>query len=209
MFSKCRHNKPSPDRYVPLFMNFKLLISTLTILSSFAAGGQNLKIDTYKPISVDTNSLVRCQVGPSIASGNNKPLLIINGKDFGNCSLQNIFFELDTTTISSIEVLNPQNKSVLLYGTNGRNGVIDITTKETIGWTTLKQILKQKANKIYSSKDKTLIKVDNSFFFAEEELYFQKNLIKTISILNNTTQYYGDRQFNSVITISLSKKSGT
>jgi hypothetical protein len=123
--------------------------------------------------------------------------------------LQNIFFEVDTTTISKIQVLNPQNDSVKLYSNEGKNGVIIITTKRPIEWVSARQILKQKANNIHGSYIKTLIKVGNAFFDAYEKLYFQKSLIKSISITNDTTQYYIDQQYNSVITISIKKKSGT
>jgi hypothetical protein len=137
------------------------------------------------------------------------PLIIINGKTFKNCLLQNIFFDLDTTTISAVQVLNPKNDSVKLYGEAGKNGVIIISTKKTIEWISAKQILKQKSNAILTSHKKTLIKVDNVFFDTDEELYFQKNLIDNISIVNNTTQYYIDKQFNCVVAISITKKSGT
>jgi hypothetical protein len=191
-------------------MNLKLLISSLTILSASVTVGQDLKVDTFKTTTGDTTSLIRwqCHAGPSV-SNDIYPLLIINGKTFKNCLLQNIFFEVDTTTIAAIEVLNPKNDSVKLYGSEGKNGVIIITTKKPIEWISAKQILKQKTKQIYSSHDKILIKVDNTFFDASEELYFQKNLIKSISVTNNTTQYYVNRQFNSVVTISMTKKSGT
>ena len=123
--------------------------------------------------------------------------------------LQNIFFDLDTNTISTIQVLNPKNDSVKLYGKAGKNGVIIITTKRPIEWVSAKQILKQKSNAILCPHKKTLIKVDKAFFDPDDELYFQKNLIDNISVANNTTQYYIDRQFNCVVTISLTKKSGT
>ena len=196
---------------VPLSMNLKLLISPLTILLTSFAVGQSLKIDTFKTAPADTSSLVRwqCHAGPTVISNDNYPLLIINGKTFKNSLLENIFFEIDTTTISTIQCLNPKNDSVKLYGKEGKNGVIIITTKRLIEWVSARQILKQKETNIYSSHDKTLLKVGNSFFDAYEELYFQKDLIKNISVTNNTTQYYNNRQFTSVVTISLMKISGT
>ena len=199
------------ERYVPLCMNIKLLILSLTILLTSTSIGQSLKIDTFKTASVDTSSVIRwqCHAGPSVLSKDNYPLVIINGKTFKNCLLQNIFFDLDTTTISTIQVLNPKNDSVKLYGKAGKNGVIIITTKRPIEWISAKQILKQKSNFIFSSHTKTLIKVGNAFFEVGEELYFQKNLIENISVANNTTQYFINRQFNSVVTISMTKKSGT
>ena len=125
------------------------------------------------------------------------------------CRLQNIFFDLDTTTISTIQVLNPKNDSVKLYGKAGKNGVIIIATKRPIEWVSAKQILKQNSKAILSSHKKTLIKIDKAFFDTDQELYFQKNLIDNIYIANNTTQYYIDRQFNCIVTISVTKKSGT
>lgn len=117
-------------------------------------------------------------------------------------------FDLDTTNILTVQVLNPKNDSVKLYGKAGKNGVIIITTKKTVEWISAKQILKQKSIGILSSNKKTLIKVEKTFFDTDEEIYFQKDLIENISVANNTTHYYIDRQFNCVVTISLTRKSG-
>ena len=173
--------------------------------------GQSFKIDTFKTSPVDTNSIVRwqCHAGPSILTKDNYPLVIINGKSFKSCLLQNIFFDLDTSTISTFQVLNPQNDSVKLYGKTGKNGVIIITTKRPIAWISAKQILKQQSNNILSPRRNTLIKVDNSFFDTEEELYFEKDLIDNISVASNKTQYYIGRQFNCIVSISMTKKRGT
>ena len=192
-------------------MNIKLLILSLTILLTSTSIGQSLKVDTFKTSRSDTSSIIRwqCHAGPSMFSKDDYPLIIINGKTFKNCLLQNIFFDLDTTTISVVQVLNPKNDSVNFYGKAGKNGVIIITTKKLIEWISAKQILKQKSNAILSSKKKTLIKVDKALFDTDQELYFQKNLIDNISVSNNTTQYYSDRQFNCVVIISMTKKSGT
>ena len=173
--------------------------------------GQSLKIDTFKTLSADTGSLIRwqCHAGATVLSKDNYPLVIINGKTFKNCMLQNIFFDLDTTTIATIQVLNQKNDNIKLYGKPGKNGVIIITTKRPIQWVSAKQILKQQSNAILGSREKTLIKVDKTFFDTDEELYFQKNLIDNISVANNTTQYYLNRQFNSIVTIITTKKSGT
>ena len=192
-------------------MNFKLQILALTILLTSNSIGQSLKVDTFKTSSVDTSSIIswQCQAGSSVLSKDTYPLIIINGKTFKNCLLQNIFFDLDTTTISTIQVLNPKNDSVKLYGKAGKNGVIIIATKRPIEWVSAKQILKQNSKAILSSHKKTLIKIDKAFFDTDQELYFQKNLIDNIYIANNTTQYYIDRQFNCIVTISVTKKSGT
>jgi len=122
--------------------------------------------------------------------------------------LQNIFFTIDTTTISAIDVLNPKNDSIKSFGRAGRNGVIIIRTKRPIKWISVKEILKQKAAMIFSSQEKILIKVNDTFFDTSEELYFQKELIKNISIINNATQYYREKTFDSIVTITLTKQSG-
>ena len=182
----------------------------MTIVLASTSIGQSLRIDTFKAKSVDTNSVVRwqCHAGSSILK-NSYPLIIINGKTFKNCLLQNIFFDFDTTAISTLQVLNSQNDSVKLYGKAGKSGVIIITTKKSIEWISAKQILKQKSKAILSSRRKILIKVDQAFFDTSQELYFQKNLIDNISVVNNTTQYFIDRQFNCIVTISLTKKINT
>lgn len=188
-------------------MNIKLLILSLTILLTFPSIGQSLKIDTLKTSKVDISPIThwKCPTGTK----NNYPLIIINGKKFKNCSFDNIFFDLDTSTISTVKVLNPKNDSVRLFGNAGKNGIIMITTKRPIEWISAKQILKQKSNAILSSRKKTLIKVGQAFFDTKEELYFQKNLIDNIVVNNNLSEYYTGRQFNSVVTINLTKKSGT
>jgi hypothetical protein len=192
-------------------MNTKLLILSLTILLSFHSIGQSLKVDTFKTSHSDTSSIIRwqCHAGPSLLSIDDYPLIIINGKKFEKCLLQNIFFDLDTSTISKVQVLNPKNDSIKLYGEAGKNGVIIITTKKQINWISAKQILKQNSKTIPSSYKNILIKVDEAFFYPEEEIYFQKNLIGNISITNNTTQYYTDRRFSCVVTINLTKKKAT
>lgn len=192
-------------------MSIKLLILSLTTLLAFPSIGQSLKVDTFKTSQVDNGSIIRwqCHAGPNVLSKHNYPLVIINGKTFKDCLLQNIFFDLDTTSISTVQVLNPMNDSIKLYGKEGRNGVIIITTKRPIEWISAKQILRQNSKTILSSYKKALIKVDKVFFDTDEALYFQKNLIDNVSVTNNTTEFYLDRQFNCVVTISLTKKSGT
>jgi len=188
-------------------MNTKLLILLLTILLTSTSKGQSPKVDTFKTSNVDTSSIIswQCHAGPSVLSKDTYPLIIINGRTFKNCLLQNIFFDLDTTSLSTVQVLNPKNDSIKLYGKAGKNGVLIITTKNPIEWISAKQILKQKSNTILSSHKKTLIKVDKAFFDTVEKLYFQKNLIKNISVANNVTQYYFNRQFTCVVTITITK----
>ena len=183
----------------------------MTIFLTSTSTGQSLKIDTLKTSHVDTSSIIRwrCTAGTNVLSKDNYPLIIINGKTFKNCLLQNIFFDHDTANILTVQVLNPQNDSVKTYGKGGQNGVIIITTKRPIEWTSAKQILKQKARVLLSSRKRTLIKVDKVLFDTGDELYFQKSLIANISIANNITQYYNDRQFKCVVTINITQKSGT
>ena len=189
----------------------KFILLSWTILSAFPSIGQSLKIDTFKTLPVDTSSIVRwqCHAGPSVFAKDIYPLIIINGKTFKKCFLQNIFFDFDTSTLSRLHVLNAKNDSIKLYGNAGKNGVIFITTKKPIEWISISRILKQKSNEILSTHKKTLIKIDNAFFETDEVLYFQKNLIDNISVANNATHYYHDKQFSCVVTISITKKSGT
>ena len=192
-------------------MNTKFLTLLLTILLTSTSIGQSLNVDTFKTLSVNTSSIIswQCHARPSVLSKDTYPLIIINGKTFKNCLLQNLFFDLDTTSVSTVQVLNPKNDSVKLYGKAGKNGVIIIKTKKSIEWISAKQILKQQSNAILNSHKKTLIKVDKVFFDTDEKLYFQKDLVNNISVANNATQYYIDRQYNCVVTITMTKKSGT
>jgi len=128
---------------------------------------------------------------------------MINDRSFKNCTFQNIFFTIDTTTISTLDVVDPKNDSIKFFGKPGKHGVIIIRTKKPIKWVSAKEILKQKAAMILSSQKKTLIKVNNSFFYTSEAIYFQKELIKNISITNNATLSYLDKIFNSVVTITI------
>ncbi len=191
-------------------MNIKLLILLFSIFLTFTTTGQVLKIDTFKTPYIDTSSVIRwqCHAQSSIVSENTYPLIIINGKQFKKCLLENIFFDFDTSTILNIQVLNPQNDSIKLYGKAGINGVIIIKTKKTFEWISSKQILAQKSNDIFSTHDKILLKVGNVSFNPSEELFFQKNLIDSISVANNTTEYYINKLFNSVVKITMIKKSG-
>gem|GEM_PF-4749470 len=90
----------------------------MTILQNSTSIGQCLKIDSPKISLVDTTSIIlwKCHAGSSMSSKDNYPLIIINGKSFKKCFFQNIFFDRDTTTISAVQVLNPKNDSVKLYG---------------------------------------------------------------------------------------------
>ena len=190
-------------------MNIKLVILSLAILLTVPSIGQSLKVDEFKISEIKSDSIIRweCNLGPTRLSNENYPLIIINGKKFKNCLLQNIIFYFDTITISRVQVINPKNDSIKLYGKAGKGGVIIIKTKTKIEWISGKQILRQNAKKILSSHKKTLFKVDNIFFNANEELYFQRNLIENIYITNNTEQYYIDGQFTCVVTITITKKS--
>jgi len=188
-------------------MNFKLFILSVTIFSMSPSVGQSLRIDTLKTKPIYEGSIVRwqCHAGSSIISEKNSPLIIINGKKFENCLLQNIFFDLDTAELLSLRVISPQNDSIKIYGKSGRNGVIVIEMIKTIKWISAKQILAQKLSEIFGARGKTLIIVDNVFFDPLEQLYFQEDLIENINVENNTKEYFDNRQFDSVVKISLRK----
>ncbi len=178
-----------------------------TIFLAMPSVAQNLKIDTLKikPFYKDSMVRWRCHAGSSIISAKNSPLIIINGKKFKNCLLQNIIFDLDASELSSLRVINPQNDSINFYGKPGKNGVVIIEMRKAIKWISGKQILAQKSNEIFGARGKTLIVVDNVFFDPLEELYFQEDLIENINVENNTKEYFDNRQFDSVVKISLRK----
>ncbi|WP_317196466.1 SusC/RagA family TonB-linked outer membrane protein [Robertkochia flava] len=106
-----------------------------------------------------TNIIIR---GLSSFSGSNQPLFIVDGVPFssdtnaqgdfvdGN-SGGSRFFDLDPNNIESINVLKGL-AAATLYGTQGRNGVILITTKNGASGTTAK---------------KTEVTVNTSLFFNE------------------------------------------
>ncbi|WP_405205402.1 SusC/RagA family TonB-linked outer membrane protein [Aquimarina sp. LLG6339-5] len=104
------------------------------ILSGEAAG---LNItSTNGTAGSGTNIIIR---GLSTISGSNQPLFIVDGVPFANnTNQQNAFFnnvtessrflDIDPNNIESVNVLKGLSASVL-YGQEGRNGVILITTK--------------------------------------------------------------------------------
>ena len=217
-----------PSTFVTTLMKTKLQILLLTFFLTGASIGQNLKIDTSKIASlraslmpIDTNSVLHAQhdASTTLFLKQSFPLVIINGRTFKQHALWwNVFIDFDTTNVSTIQVLNPKNDSIKLYGKAGKNGVIIITTKRPIEWISMKQILKQKSSDLLCSHKKTLIKIDRGFndseelsilyFDSKENLYFEKGLID-ISIVNNKMKFYIDRTYDCVITITVKKKSGT
>ena len=98
---------------------------TLLLLGGLAGSGTNINIR-----------------GPLSISGSNQPLFVVNGVPFntstnaqsnvttgnGSSSASSRFLDLDPNNIESISVLKGFSATVL-YGEQGRNGVILITTK--------------------------------------------------------------------------------
>ena len=86
-----------------------------------------------------TNFIIR---GKSSINGNNQPLFIVDGVPFdngsnaqtgfagGNTVTSNRSLDIDPNNIKEVKVLKGLSASVL-YGTQGRNGVVIITTKNT------------------------------------------------------------------------------
>lgn len=103
------------------------------ILISFSGFGQTTKnVDSIKTNEKKAESVViRC--GTSITN-NEFALFIIDGvpflhSDSTNFEGVNRFKELDPSNVVSIEVLKSE-AAMALYGTQGKNGVVLITTKE-------------------------------------------------------------------------------
>ena len=107
-------------------MNLRNLIAVLianlfsTILLGQSINSNNLDVPK-------SDSVIKIKLHcPGSRNKDKRPLVIINGF---SCPYDNLFFDWDTSNISSIKVLTLQNDSLKLYGKKGRNGVIIITTK--------------------------------------------------------------------------------
>ena len=186
-------------------MNLRNLIAVLlanlfsTILLGQSINSNNLDVPK-------SDSVIKIKLHcPGSINKDKRPLVIINGF---SCPYDNLFFDWDTSNISSIKVLTLQNDSLKLYGKKGRNGVIIIITKNPIEWVSIKQLLKDKYTSILSKFKMTLIEVNNSHFEPEEEILIQKNMLTNISVINNTVDHYFDRKFTSILKIKLNNTNG-
>lgn len=185
-------------------MKRERLILLLTVVLTGAAQGQNFKVDTFTTFPVDTNDQIhwQCSEGKSLTK-ENYPVIIINGKKFEQCSLQNVLFDTSANNISSVRILIPDNHRVKNYGRAGKNGVVIIETVVPIQWVSAKQLLKQKPVALSTCGKPTLFKLDGSFYGKGEQFYIQKELIKDITIKNNIVQYHLNTKYSCVVTVSL------
>jgi hypothetical protein len=121
----------------------------------------------------------------------------VNNKKFSRIPINQLFF--DVVNIKTVNVVNPANDSIQLYGSKAKNGVIILTTKKNIEWLTPKQIVKQYSKS--SSRKGTLFMVDGVSFDGMETLYFEKNYIINIEV-HDSTIILNNKRYSKTIKIA-------
>jgi hypothetical protein len=100
---KCRHNKPSPDRYVPLFSMRKPFIISIIIGLTLSSKGQvpkEISLSVPKlPLSINDTSSTRVELHPERTTRiprSENPLVIIDEKQFNYCDFSNLHFDVSS-----------------------------------------------------------------------------------------------------------------
>jgi TonB-dependent SusC/RagA subfamily outer membrane receptor len=89
-----------------------------------------LRVTPARTVPDSTIRVRLCYSGITDGTGRTQPLYVVDGKVWRH-RLKKV---IDPQRIASIDILKGE-KATLLYGPNGRNGVIIITTKKMIrGW---------------------------------------------------------------------------
>ena len=205
------HNSPSLQRYVPHCTMRKLFIISILIFLTLFSKSQEISAKAPQlQFSINDTSSARIKWYPERTTRipmSENPLVIINEKQFKYCDFSNLYF--DISSVSNINVLSPKNDSSKLYGKAGRNGIIILNTKHTIYWVTSRQILRQQSKSLFHTHRKTILKINNNLIDPTEKVYIQKDLIKSVSIDNDAIEFFADKEYNKVISITLTQKRGT
>jgi hypothetical protein len=103
----------------------------------------------------------------------------------------------------SINIL-PGKEAMILFGQKAKNGMINVKTKGNIDFISNLEIYESHSTKISPSFENTLFSIEQTFFGSNPRLYFDKNIVKAISI-NNDSVFWQGKWFTSVIKITLLK----
>lgn len=188
-------------------------INILIILFSFSlnASSQTLKLDSLRmptlvPIqSVRTSDSQIVWVCHAPRSNSNEgALIIVNNKRFKNTLLINFYNLVDIGMIKNIQVLSNQSDSAKMYGKEGKNGVIIITTRSNIEWVVATDILRKQPKLSTKATKAFLIQVNDSTVIAATDAYLPKQLIKTIEIQKDKLHFFNDKQFTGLARITFS-----
>jgi TonB-dependent SusC/RagA subfamily outer membrane receptor len=127
-----------------------------------------------------------------------QPLYVIDGKITPAGELNNF----DSNQIQSIDVLK-DNAATLLYGEQGKNGVVSITTKKMSTLLSGNTVVTVKSKKM----EKPLYVVDNVETTEEKVALINPNDIESVDVLkgNSASAAYGDKGSNGVIKIKTKK----
>ena len=159
----------------------------LTVTETKTADTIVIQADTVYIQGKDKNDVVK--IIPVLAKSKplSKALIILDGKKVNNSVLDT----LNTNLIATVDVLKGESATSTMYGEEGRNGIVLITTKKTI---TPKPLM------ILDGK-----KVDSSLLDL-----IDPSRIQSVNVLKNesATALYGDDGKNGVVMIT-TKKTGT
>lgn len=181
----------------------KTILITLSQLFFVLTYGQEITKPVAKSQELSTH-VFNFHCAPSLTQ--NEPLLIINGTQFKNNTLQRHFFNIND--VISVNVISTTNDSVQYFCKRGQNGVIILKTKTPIEWITSKNIARQKLSQFLLFHKKVLFQVDGRNFESSETLYFEKGSIKKITVEKDFIGYYIDKLYKRKITISTTISGG-
>ncbi|MCC6287655.1 MAG: TonB-dependent receptor plug domain-containing protein [Chitinophagaceae bacterium] len=187
--------------------NDKTVNITAPLLKSGTAKNPENNIHSNKIIPADTipakkqeaQNLIGVISGKNDTATPKKPIYIINGIRLNDDNWQ--INSVDPNSIESIEIMK-QPESVSLYGEEGKNGVIMITTKPP-GKNTL-QLRNMPANEPLYILDGTI--VDANVIYQ-----LKQNNIESVSVFKgqNALSLYGAKAKNGAVSIVTKKNSNT
>lgn len=133
------------------------------------------------------------------------PLIIIGGRRFKKSDFSNIFFDL--SNLSNINVINPKNDSIKLFGRAGRNGVIILNTKNKIDWISSNVIRRQYFKSLFFFHKKAVFQINGVLADPECKTYIQKDLIVSITV-KHAEVFYHDNEYHTVVDVTLKNVMG-
>jgi hypothetical protein len=176
-------------------MTLKFIIILVIILKSALVQGQNK--DTLVALKGGWEKATRSRP-------NEWPLIIINEREFEYCDFSNLFF--DNSKIATVNVISPKNDSIRIFGKAGRNGIIIITTRDIITWVSSKEIIRHNSKSLFPSYKKYILRINGKFADPREEIYIQKDLIKSVNLEKDALEFYLNEEYHRVIEIKLTKE---
>ncbi len=134
------------------------------------------------------------------------PLIIVGGRRFKGSDFKNLYY--DFSNIVGVRVISTKNDSIKLFGRAGRHGIIIFDTKTNIEWITSNAIRRKYFKSLIFWHKKAAFQINGSIINPAPNVYIQKDLIKSVKVINNGFDVYDTIEYHRIINVEVDKVIG-